>query len=165
MSTVTLHIVNETNACRMSCSFISESLIRTAFQCLQLVVTDFLPTMPCTCLQIVVDVAGSFGLQNQELNISLTSIGLLVRWQMCTAVVVIIKDYQSDFFFSMLCCQMVPVIKQSSKFFWESTSRVMWCNWWISKCDCNCEGEAGRLLLAKEWQVAHGFTFQTLVFK
>ncbi|MEQ2214480.1 Endocytosis and vacuole integrity protein [Xenoophorus captivus] len=55
----------------------SESLIRTAFQCLQLVVTDFLPTMPCTCLQIVVDVAGSFGLQNQELNISLTSIGLL----------------------------------------------------------------------------------------
>lgn len=31
------------------------------------------------CLQIVVDVAGSFGLQNQELNISLTSIGLLVR--------------------------------------------------------------------------------------
>ncbi|KAG5830500.1 hypothetical protein ANANG_G00311320 [Anguilla anguilla] len=54
-----------------------ESLIRMAFQCLQLVVTDFLPTMPCTCLQIVVDVAGSFGLQNQELNISLTSIGLL----------------------------------------------------------------------------------------
>uniref|UniRef100_A0A8C7CJ74 Protein MON2 homolog n=1 Tax=Oncorhynchus kisutch TaxID=8019 RepID=A0A8C7CJ74_ONCKI len=54
-----------------------ESLIRTAFQCLQLVVTDFLPTMPCAGLQIVVDVAGSFGLQNQELNISLTSIGLL----------------------------------------------------------------------------------------
>ncbi|XP_051026852.1 protein MON2 homolog isoform X2 [Acomys russatus] len=54
-----------------------ESLIRTAFQCLQLVVTDFLPTMPCSCLQIVVDVAGSFGLHNQELNISLTSIGLL----------------------------------------------------------------------------------------
>uniref|UniRef100_A0A8C5PWF3 Protein MON2 homolog n=1 Tax=Leptobrachium leishanense TaxID=445787 RepID=A0A8C5PWF3_9ANUR len=54
-----------------------EGLIRTAFQCLQLVVTDFLPTMPCTCLQIVVEVAGSFGLQNQELNISLTSIGLL----------------------------------------------------------------------------------------
>lgn len=59
--------------------FCRESLIRTAFQCLQLVVTDFLPTMPSTCLQIVVDVAGSFGLQNQELNISLTSIGLLVR--------------------------------------------------------------------------------------
>ncbi|XP_012587881.1 PREDICTED: protein MON2 homolog isoform X1 [Condylura cristata] len=54
-----------------------ESLIRTAFQCLQLVVTDFLPTMPCSCLQIVVGVAGAFGLHSQELNISLTSIGLL----------------------------------------------------------------------------------------
>nr|XP_032810106.1 protein MON2 homolog isoform X2 [Petromyzon marinus] len=54
-----------------------ESLIRTAFQCLQLVVTDFLPTMPSSCLRLVVEVAGSFGLQNQELNISLTSIGLL----------------------------------------------------------------------------------------
>lgn len=64
-----------------SCYSFSETLIRTAFQCLQLVVTDFLPTMPCTCLQIVVEVAGSFGLQNQELNISLTSIGLLVRRQ------------------------------------------------------------------------------------
>jgi len=36
--------------------------------------------MPCTCLQIVVEVAGSFGLHNQELNISLTSIGLLVSF-------------------------------------------------------------------------------------
>ncbi|XP_048464033.1 protein MON2 homolog isoform X3 [Rhincodon typus] len=63
-----------------------ESLIRTAFQCLQLVVTDFLPTMPSTCLQIVVDVAGSFGLQNQELNISLTSIGLLVLFPLLDRV-------------------------------------------------------------------------------
>lgn len=62
--------------------FLRESLIRTAFQCLQLVVTDFLPTMPCTCLQIVVEVAGSFGLHNQELNISLTSIGLLVSFML-----------------------------------------------------------------------------------
>ncbi|XP_018610506.2 protein MON2 homolog isoform X2 [Scleropages formosus] len=59
------------------CNDQGEALIRTAFQCLQLVVTDFLPTMPCMCLHSVVDVAGSFGLQNQELNISLTSIGLL----------------------------------------------------------------------------------------
>uniref|UniRef100_UPI00358F2E5D protein MON2 homolog isoform X2 n=1 Tax=Myxine glutinosa TaxID=7769 RepID=UPI00358F2E5D len=54
-----------------------ESLIRTAFQCLQLVVTDFLSIMPSSCLSVVVKVAGSFGIQNQELNISLTSIGLL----------------------------------------------------------------------------------------
>ncbi|CAH1783969.1 unnamed protein product [Owenia fusiformis] len=54
-----------------------ENLIRSAFQSLQLVVTDYLPVMPCTCLQICVGVASKFGLQNQELNISLTSIGLL----------------------------------------------------------------------------------------
>ena len=57
-----------------------EALIRTAFQCLQLVITDFLPIMPCECLLVCVDVASRFGLQTQELNISLTAIGLLVRW-------------------------------------------------------------------------------------
>ena len=56
----------------------SEGLIRVAFQSLQLVVTDFLPLMPCSCIKVVVDVAGKFGLQPQELNISLTAIGLLV---------------------------------------------------------------------------------------
>ena len=53
--------------------------MRTAFQSLQLIVTDFLPTMPCTCLSICVDVTAKFGLQCQDLNISLTAIGLLVR--------------------------------------------------------------------------------------
>lgn len=60
--------------------FFSEGLIRVAFQSLQLVVTDFLPLMPCTCIKVVVDVAGKFGLQPQELNISLTAIGLLVSY-------------------------------------------------------------------------------------
>ena len=59
--------------------YFSETLIRTAFQSLQLVVTDFLPIMPSFCLQVSVEVASKFGLQNQELNISLTAIGLLVR--------------------------------------------------------------------------------------
>ncbi|XP_022081616.1 protein MON2 homolog isoform X2 [Acanthaster planci] len=54
-----------------------ESLIRTAFQSLQLVVTDFLPIMPCYCLQISVTTAAKFGLQREELNISLTAVGLL----------------------------------------------------------------------------------------
>lgn len=36
--------------------------------------------MPCTCIKVVVDVAGKFGLQPQELNISLTAIGLLVSY-------------------------------------------------------------------------------------
>lgn len=52
--------------------------MRTAFHSLQLIVTDFLPTIPCYCLPMCVDVTAKFGLQNQELNISLTAIGLLV---------------------------------------------------------------------------------------
>lgn len=55
----------------------SENLVRIAFQGIQLVVTDFLPVMPRSCLQICVDTAAKFGSQNQELNISLTAIGLL----------------------------------------------------------------------------------------
>ena len=58
--------------------YFSEALIRIAFQSLQLVVTDFLPIMPSSCLQVCLEVASKFGLQNQELNISLTAIGLLV---------------------------------------------------------------------------------------
>ncbi|XP_069945836.1 protein MON2 homolog isoform X3 [Cherax quadricarinatus] len=55
----------------------SEHLIRLAFQCLQLVVTDFLPLMPWACLPLTVDTAAKFGSQTQELNISLTAIGLM----------------------------------------------------------------------------------------
>jgi hypothetical protein len=56
----------------------SEAMIRIAFQSLQLVITDFLPIMSCSCLQVCVEVAARFGSQNQELNISLTAVGLLV---------------------------------------------------------------------------------------
>jgi hypothetical protein len=55
-----------------------EALTRVAFQCLQLVVTDFLPVMPWRCLPLCVDTAAKFGFQNQELNISLTAVGLMV---------------------------------------------------------------------------------------
>ena len=68
---------------RSSC--FSENLVRTAFKCFQLVTTDFLPTMPCSCLQSVVDVAAKFGLQHQELNVSLTAVGLLVSASCRTA--------------------------------------------------------------------------------
>ncbi|XP_053377564.1 protein MON2 homolog isoform X3 [Mercenaria mercenaria] len=54
-----------------------EKLVQTAFQSLQLVVTDFLPIIPCCYLEDVVDVAAKFGLQKQELNVSLTAVGLL----------------------------------------------------------------------------------------
>ncbi|CAH0562136.1 unnamed protein product [Brassicogethes aeneus] len=54
-----------------------ESLIRTAFQCLQLIITDFLPVMPCRCLPQCVDTVAKFGAQTEELNISLTAVGLM----------------------------------------------------------------------------------------
>lgn len=55
----------------------SEALIRVAFQCLQLLVTDFFPVMPWQCLPLCVNTAATFGLQTQELNISLTAVGLM----------------------------------------------------------------------------------------
>ena len=58
--------------------FYREKLVQQAFQCLQLVVTDFLPIISPQYLQAVVQVAERFGLQQQELNVSLTAIGLLV---------------------------------------------------------------------------------------
>ncbi|KAJ6640307.1 Protein MON2 like [Pseudolycoriella hygida] len=54
-----------------------ESLIRSSFQCLQLVVTDFLPVIPWRCLPVCVNTAAKFGSQTQELNISLTAVGLM----------------------------------------------------------------------------------------
>lgn len=54
-----------------------ENLIRIAFQCLQLVVTDFLPIMPWRCLPLCVDTVSKFGSQTQDLNISLTAVGLM----------------------------------------------------------------------------------------
>ncbi|XP_055839382.1 protein MON2 homolog isoform X2 [Episyrphus balteatus] len=54
-----------------------EQLIRTAFQCLQLVITDFLPIIPWRCLPLCISTASKFGSQTQELNISLTAIGLM----------------------------------------------------------------------------------------
>lgn len=54
-----------------------EKLIRIAFQCLQLVVTDFLPLMPWRCLPLCLETTAKFGSQMQELNISLTAIGLM----------------------------------------------------------------------------------------
>ncbi|KAJ8951459.1 hypothetical protein NQ318_006892, partial [Aromia moschata] len=56
---------------------VQENLIRIAFQCLQLVITDFLPVMPWRCLPLCVDTVAKFGSQTQELNISLTAVGLM----------------------------------------------------------------------------------------
>ena len=79
--------------CKIRCHDLihRESLIRLAFQSLQLVVTDFLPIIPSSCLQISVEVAAKFGLQNQELNISLTAIGLLVIQGFCFHCLIVLK--------------------------------------------------------------------------
>jgi len=55
----------------------SEGVVRTAFQALQLVLTDFLPLTPHNCLPLAVHTAAKFGSQTQDLNISLTAVGLL----------------------------------------------------------------------------------------
>ncbi|XP_039250007.2 protein MON2 homolog [Styela clava] len=55
----------------------SENLIRTGFRSLQLIVSDFLPSMPCQYLKCCINVVTKFGLQTQDFNISLTAIGLL----------------------------------------------------------------------------------------
>lgn len=55
----------------------SDILIRSAFQCLQLIFADFLPTIPYRCYPQCVDCATTFGSQMTELNVSLTAVGLL----------------------------------------------------------------------------------------
>jgi hypothetical protein len=55
----------------------TEVLIRSAFQCLQLVVTDFLSMMSASYLSLVISVVAKFGFQDQDLSISLTAIVLL----------------------------------------------------------------------------------------
>ena len=55
----------------------NENLIRLSFQCLQLIIADFLTSIPSNCLILCVDTTAKFGSQTQELNVSLTAIGLL----------------------------------------------------------------------------------------
>ena len=56
----------------------SESLVRAGFQSLQLVVADFLPHLPAPSLPTTLEVSTRYGLQTVDINISLTSIGLVV---------------------------------------------------------------------------------------
>ncbi|KAJ3034915.1 hypothetical protein HDV00_004525, partial [Rhizophlyctis rosea] len=54
-------------------------LTRIAFPSLQLICTDFLTLLPPTVLHTCIEAIGSFGAQSDDLNISLTAVGLL--WQ------------------------------------------------------------------------------------
>ncbi|KAI8363679.1 hypothetical protein B0O80DRAFT_492803 [Mortierella sp. GBAus27b] len=52
-------------------------LVRIAFPCLQLICTDFLSLLNAKNLQLCIDTLAAFGYQTEDLNISLTSVGLL----------------------------------------------------------------------------------------
>ncbi|KAJ3055561.1 Endocytosis and vacuole integrity protein, partial [Rhizophlyctis rosea] len=55
------------------------ALVRVAFPSLQLICTDFLSLLPPTVLHTCIEALGSFGSQADDLNISLTAVGLM--WQ------------------------------------------------------------------------------------
>ncbi|RCI05076.1 hypothetical protein CU098_010695 [Rhizopus stolonifer] len=52
-------------------------LIKIAFASLQLICTDFLSLLSPNCLRLCIATLGSFGMQSDDLNISLTAVGLL----------------------------------------------------------------------------------------
>eukprot|EP00117_Sycon_ciliatum_P002578 scpid7760/ scgid7743/ Protein MON2 homolog; Protein SF21 len=62
---------------RSSAQLDNSGVVQLGFEALQLVVADFLALLPLTCLTQCLDVASHFGLQTQDLNISLTAVGLL----------------------------------------------------------------------------------------
>ncbi|CAG8580348.1 13705_t:CDS:2, partial [Acaulospora colombiana] len=55
----------------------TSGLVRVAFPSLQLICTDFLSLLSPECLKQCINTLGAFGLQMDDLNISLTAIGLL----------------------------------------------------------------------------------------
>ncbi|CDS40592.1 conserved hypothetical protein [Echinococcus multilocularis] len=57
----------------------SDKHIRSAFQCFQLVVTDYLPTLGLDCYPACVDTAAKFGHQEHDLNIALAAVGSLLH--------------------------------------------------------------------------------------
>eukprot|EP00123_Amoebidium_parasiticum_P019109 comp24340_c0_seq1/m.46265 comp24340_c0_seq1/g.46265 ORF comp24340_c0_seq1/g.46265 comp24340_c0_seq1/m.46265 type:complete len:1624 (-) comp24340_c0_seq1:273-5144(-) len=52
-------------------------MVRLGFECIQLVVTDFMALLPPSCLRPCIETVGVFGQQQGDVNISLTAIGLL----------------------------------------------------------------------------------------
>ena len=91
----------------------SDILVRSAFQCLQLVFTDFLPAIPYRCYPICVETAAKFGCQQAELNVSLAAIGLL--WNL------------SDYFFQVSVLSQHQIVDHYSlhKLYIEGGAKVM----------------------------------------
>ncbi|CAI8012315.1 Protein MON2 homolog, partial [Geodia barretti] len=65
------------NVIKSAASLSSEALVRSGFQSLQLVVADFLPHLPPPSLPTTLHVSTRYGLQTVDINISLSSVGLL----------------------------------------------------------------------------------------
>lgn len=55
----------------------TDNLIRIAFQCLQGIVSDYMTQMDCECVVLIIAAIVKFASQIQDLNVSLTAIGLL----------------------------------------------------------------------------------------
>ncbi len=68
------------------------SLIRVAFPSLQLICTDFLSVLNAENLRRCIRCVGAFASQGEDLNISLTSIGLL--WSICDFVKNLLRSVQ-----------------------------------------------------------------------
>ncbi|KAI1297775.1 hypothetical protein EDD11_006981 [Mortierella claussenii] len=67
-------------------------LVRIAFPCLQLICTDFLSLLSARNLQFCIDTLAAFGYQTEDLNISLTSVGLL--WNISDFVQQSLRDIE-----------------------------------------------------------------------
>ncbi|KAF9917169.1 hypothetical protein BX616_001738 [Lobosporangium transversale] len=65
-------------------------LVRIAFPCLQLICADFLSLLNARNLQLCIDTLAAFGYQTEDLNISLTSVGLL--WNISDFIQQSIRD-------------------------------------------------------------------------
>ena len=60
--------------CPLLCS---EQLVRRGFQALQLIISDYLPALPTSEVPLCIVVTTKFALQQVDINISLTAVGLL----------------------------------------------------------------------------------------
>jgi len=69
-------------------------LVRIAFPCLQLICTDFLSLLNASNLQLCIDTLAAFGYQTEDLNISLTSVGLL--WNISDFIQQSLRDISSS---------------------------------------------------------------------
>ena len=58
----------------------TEALVRLGFRSVQLIISDYILSLPVSCLSDCIDVVAQYAEQKQDFNISLTAIGLL--WSM-----------------------------------------------------------------------------------